>query len=92
MTVGDTQSEESFGEKPWMGPVINETQYLKIWKYIDEAKANGYNIACGGDRDLVAHLGKGYYIPGTVIVDLNRLEGMAGRNIWPCAVHSLLFH
>jgi|EP00945_MAST-04E_sp_MAST-4E-sp1_P002857 betaine-aldehyde dehydrogenase len=67
--IGDTQSEESFGENPWMGPVINETQYTKIWNYIDEAKANGYNVACGGDRALVSHLGKGYYIPGTVIVD-----------------------
>ena len=75
-----------------MGPVINETQYLKIWKYIDEAKANGYNIACGGDRDLVAHLGRGIIFQNSHCGPSNRLEGMAGRNIWPCAVHSLLFH
>jgi betaine-aldehyde dehydrogenase len=52
-----------------MGPVVSKGQYLKIWKYIDDAKADGLNFFYGGDRDMVSNIngGKGYFIPPLVI-------------------------
>lgn len=52
--------------KPTMGPVVSRGQYERIWGFIDEAKAQGIQCVCGGDRSTVANLGKGYFIPPTV--------------------------
>jgi betaine-aldehyde dehydrogenase len=52
--------------KPTMGPVVSRGQYDKIWSIIDNAKSQGFHFAYGGDRKLVSHLGKGYFIPPTV--------------------------
>lgn len=54
---------------PQMGPVVSEGQYLKIWKYIDDAKAAGLNFFYGGDRAMVADIngGKGFFVPPLVI-------------------------
>lgn len=54
---------------PQMGPVVSEGQYLKIWKYIDDAKAAGLNFFYGGDRSMVADIngGKGFFVPPLVI-------------------------
>lgn len=70
LRVGNTSTEENIAfEGPLMGPVVSKGQYDKIWKIIDEAKAEGIAVGYGGDRDLVAHLGVGYYIPPTLFVD-----------------------
>jgi betaine-aldehyde dehydrogenase len=66
--IGDTQSENAMGDSPFMGPVINKVQYDKIWNYIDEAKTAGYSVF-GGERDTVASLGNGYFVPPTIFVD-----------------------
>lgn len=54
---------------PQMGPVVSEGQYLKIWKYIDDAKAAGLDFFYGGERSMVAHIneGKGFFVPPLVI-------------------------
>ena len=54
---------------PQMGPVVSKGQYLKIWKYIDDAKSEGLNFFYGGDREMVSMIngGKGYFIPPLVI-------------------------
>jgi betaine-aldehyde dehydrogenase len=55
---------------PQMGPVISKQQYDKIWNFIDTAKANGYNVVYGGDRQHVSHCdANGYFIPPTIVVD-----------------------
>ena len=56
--------------KPTMGPVVSKGQFDKIWKYIDDAKASGVKVAYGGDRAMVSSLGKGYFIPPTIFVDV----------------------
>ena len=74
VTLGDSLSPEMIAlsdeGKPTMGPVVSKGQYEKIWKYIDDAKANGIKLAYGGDRSLVASLGKGYFIPPTIFIDV----------------------
>ena len=54
---------------PQMGPVVSEGQYLKIWKYIDDAKEAGYRFYYGGDRAMVADIneGTGFFVPPLVI-------------------------
>jgi betaine-aldehyde dehydrogenase len=54
---------------PQMGPIVSEGQYLKVWKYIDDAKAAGLNFVYGGDRALVAGIngGNGLFVPPSVI-------------------------
>jgi betaine-aldehyde dehydrogenase len=56
--------------KPTMGPVVSKGQYDKIWQYIDDAKAAGLTPAYGGDRSLVSSLGKGFFIPPTIFLDV----------------------
>jgi hypothetical protein len=53
-------------EGPCMGPVVNDAQFNKVWRYIDEAKAEGLTLVCGGERLQRA----GYFIPPTVFVDV----------------------
>lgn len=54
---------------PQMGPVVSEGQYLKIWKYIDDAKEAGFTFFYGGDRAMVADIndGTGFFVPPLVI-------------------------
>jgi acyl-CoA reductase-like NAD-dependent aldehyde dehydrogenase len=40
-----------------------------LQRIIDDSKAAGHHFAYGGDRALVQHLGNGYFIPPTIIVD-----------------------
>jgi betaine-aldehyde dehydrogenase len=69
--IGDQSSPEMVAYKgASMGPVVSRLQYDKIWKIIDEAKAAGYTLVCGGDRSQVAGCGAGYFIPPTVFVDV----------------------
>jgi len=68
--IGNSLSEEFKDYSgPQMGPVISKSQYDKIWNFIDQARAQQLNIVYGGNRTDVAHLGAGYFIPPTIIVD-----------------------
>ena len=48
-----------------MGPVANEPQYRKVLEYLDGARAEGAEIACGGEPN--ADLG-GLFVRPTVVV------------------------
>jgi betaine-aldehyde dehydrogenase len=52
-------------------PAAPSQNYLQIWAFIDEARAEGLVFAYGGTRDLVSSIngGKGYFVPPTIIVD-----------------------
>ena len=65
--LGDSLSAEMLSyEGPCMGPVVNDAQFNKVWSFIDEAKAEGLTVVCGGERLQR----EGYFIPPTVFVDV----------------------
>ncbi len=72
ISIGDSLGENWTKAGALMGPVINKFQYDKIWAYIDGAKAQGINLAYGGDRAIVQHLAPGLFIPPTVFTDVPR--------------------
>ncbi|WP_299205547.1 aldehyde dehydrogenase family protein [uncultured Amphritea sp.] len=51
-----------------LGPLVNESQYLKVLTAIDEGVKEGATIACGGKRP--EGLTTGYYLQPTVLVDM----------------------
>ncbi|KAJ7532867.1 hypothetical protein O6H91_10G004100 [Diphasiastrum complanatum] len=51
-----------------LGPVVSESQYTKILKYISTAQAEGASLLCGGKRP--DHLKKGYFVGATVLSDV----------------------
>lgn len=57
---------ESEAGKPTMGPLVSRGQWEKVWAFIDEAKSQRLTFAYGGERGIVASLGKGYFVPPTV--------------------------
>jgi betaine-aldehyde dehydrogenase len=65
-SLDPTMIAHSDSGKPTMGPVVSRGQYDRIWTFIDEARAQGLTFAYGGERSLIADLGKGYYVPPTV--------------------------
>jgi betaine-aldehyde dehydrogenase len=66
--IGNSLDEDmiSHSGSGTMGPVVDANQYNKIWDFINSAKASGLNPVYGGDKTLVSHLPKGYFIPPTV--------------------------
>ena len=69
--IGDSLAEDMIAhEGGKIGPVVSKVQYDKIWAYIEEAKAQNLKLVYGGDKALVASLGKGYFIPPTIFVDV----------------------
>jgi betaine-aldehyde dehydrogenase len=80
VAIGDSLSPEMLAlheaGKPTMGPVVSRGQFERVWQFIDEGISTGLNVAYGGKREMVAHLGTGYFIPPTIFVDVpttNRL-------------------
>lgn len=47
-----------------VGPVQNKMQYDKVRSFLDDIKANGYNVVLGGEVDESR---PGYFIPVTVV-------------------------
>lgn len=65
--IGDSLSEERrLNGGAAMGPVVSKQQYDKIWEFIDEGIKNNFKCLYGGKRELVSHLGSGYFIPPTI--------------------------
>jgi len=57
---------------PWnddtqMGAQIDERQMNKILKCVEEAKAEGGTVLCGGERAVEGDLAKGYFLKPTLI-------------------------
>jgi acyl-CoA reductase-like NAD-dependent aldehyde dehydrogenase len=51
--------------KTHFGPLQNQTQYRKVWGYIEDARANGKIIAGGQVNE-----GAGYFAPITIVRDI----------------------
>ncbi len=53
-------------ESTLIGPLTNKMQYDKVTSMVDDAKASGARIVCGGDPD---HDAPGYFYPLTLVAD-----------------------
>ncbi len=70
-----------------MGSQINETQVKKILSYIDIAKKDGAEIACGGERYTENGCDKGCFIRPTLLTGLQNTNCCAQEEIFgPVAV------
>lgn len=72
---------------PWekdtqMGAQIYESHLNKILGWIDEAKAEGAKIACGGERITEGELSKGCFMKPTLIVDVKNDMKIAQEEIF----------
>lgn len=71
--MGGSLTDEMLAhEGPCMGPVVNKSQYDKVWGYINDAKASGLVPIYGGSKETLGDLASspGYFIPPTVFVDV----------------------
>ena len=53
-----------------MGPVINESQFNKILKYIEIGKKEGAKLILGGKAYQKGHYSKGYFIEPTIFIEV----------------------
>ncbi|KAK9865472.1 hypothetical protein WJX84_008164 [Apatococcus fuscideae] len=53
-----------------LGPVVNQSQYDKIMKFIEDAKAEGATLLTGGSRP--AHMAKGRFVQPTAFTGVKR--------------------
>jgi betaine-aldehyde dehydrogenase len=56
---------DPFAEDTDMGPLVSQTQRLKVSGYVEEAKQQGVTIATGGTLPD----GEGFYYPPTILVE-----------------------
>ncbi|KAK7061644.1 aldehyde dehydrogenase [Favolaschia claudopus] len=61
LVFGDGLDEKSSG-----GPVVNQTQYDKIWNYIESGKQEGAKAVLGGNK----RPGKGFFVDPTIFTDI----------------------
>jgi acyl-CoA reductase-like NAD-dependent aldehyde dehydrogenase len=77
---------------PWkedtqMGAQIYESHLNKILKHIENGKAEGAKVACGGERITEGELGKGYFMQPTLMTDVTNDMDIAQEEIFgPVAV------
>jgi succinate-semialdehyde dehydrogenase/glutarate-semialdehyde dehydrogenase len=65
--VGDGRNKDTE-----IGPLVNERALNKVLDHIDDAKAKGGRIVCGGHRLTEGDYSKGFFIEPTVIVDVTQ--------------------
>jgi len=65
-----------------MGPVANEAQYKRVLELIDAGKAEGAEVAAGGERARGENLGKGYFIAPTVFTNVDNRMTIAQEEIF----------
>ena len=73
--LGDTADFETT-----MGPVISETQHLKVLGYIAKGLQEGGRLACGGGRPK--HLAKGWFIEPTIFTGVKNEATIAREEIF----------
>lgn len=72
----------SWEQDTQMGAQINEVQLNKILGWIDEAKAEGATIACGGERATEGELAKGFFMKPTLITNVTNDMKVAQEEIF----------
>jgi acyl-CoA reductase-like NAD-dependent aldehyde dehydrogenase len=64
-----------------MGPLISEASVARILGVIDAAQADGATLALGGER-LQGDYAAGYYLPITLLADVDNASAAAQREIF----------
>ena len=77
LRVGDGLQRETD-----MGPVINESQYNKILKYIDIGKKEGAKLLLGGKAYQKGNCSKGYFIEPTIFIEVTSEMRIAQEEIF----------
>ncbi len=65
-----------------MGPVINESQFNKILRYIEIGKSEGAKLILGGKACRKAICSKGYFIEPTIFIDVTPEMRIAREEIF----------
>jgi len=69
-----------------LGPVIHQRQQKNILKTIEQARADGGTVLCGGSVASEPELAKGYYIQPTVIEGLQHSAELSCKEVfWTCS-------
>lgn len=64
-----------------MGPIISESSLERILGMIDAAKKDGARTVLGGDR-LSGDFAAGYYLPLTIIADVDQRSALAQQEVF----------
>jgi acyl-CoA reductase-like NAD-dependent aldehyde dehydrogenase len=65
-----------------LGPVINQRQQKKILAAIDQARAEGGNILCGGSPPCEPQLATGFYVEPTIVEGLKSSSNLCSQEIF----------
>ncbi len=65
-----------------VGPVINESQFNKILRYIEIGKKEGAKLILGGKACRKGNCSKGYFVEPTIFVDVTREMRIAQEEIF----------
>jgi aldehyde dehydrogenase (NAD+) len=77
LRVGDGLQRETD-----VGPVINESQFNKIFKYIDIGKKEGAKLLLGGKAYQKGDCSKGYFIEPTIFIEVTPEMRIAQEEIF----------
>ena len=66
-----------------MGPLVNESQFEDVRRYVDEARENdGATVLIGGKPVADESVGEGYYYPATVVTDVKPGSPLAVEEVF----------
>ncbi len=65
-----------------VGPVINESQFKKILKYVEIGKNERANLILGGKACRKGHCSKGYFVEPTIFIDVTPEMRIAQEEIF----------
>ncbi len=77
LRIGDSLQKETD-----MGPVINESQFNKILKYIEIGKKEGAKLILGGKAYQKGNCSKGYFIEPTLFIEVTPEMRIAQEEIF----------
>jgi acyl-CoA reductase-like NAD-dependent aldehyde dehydrogenase len=65
-----------------MGPLISEAHLESVAGFVDQARAQGGEILCGGARLTEGHMAQGSYYPPTIIAGLDNTASVCQEEIF----------
>ncbi len=79
--VAKMQQGPGMDEKTQIGPQVSKDQQDRILSYIDIAKKEGAEVACGGDAPA-GDLAKGYFVKPTIFTGVNNDMRIAQEEVF----------
>jgi alpha-ketoglutaric semialdehyde dehydrogenase len=65
-----------------MGPLVNESQFEQVHRFVLEANKNGAEVLIGGEPVRNDRLGEGYYYPATVVTSVKPGSALATEEVF----------